>query len=315
MIGSGSRLLASTFSDRRTRKTELAIMRIVVTGASGQVGSYLIDTLTRGPFDIVAWSSQRSIARGEVPVRPVDLTDHRAVAAALTDADPDVLIHLAAVSSTDAARQDPRRCEALNIEATRFLAEWAAKRDRRLIYTSTDLVFDGLGSWYREDDPARPMTVYGQSKHAAERFVLDVPAGLVARLSLLYGPSRSGKDGYFDRATAALRAGTPQAFFADEHRTPLDYASASMILARLALSEARGLLHLGGPERLSRFELMRRAGTALGIDSDLVKSNHRSDAPSAEPRPADVSLDSSRLGQLFPDLECPRVEDALAVMS
>ena len=96
---------------------------------------------------------------------------------------------------------------------------------------------------------------------------------MVARLSLLYGPSRSGREGYFDRTTAALRAGLPQAFFIDEHRTPLDYATAARILVRLAESETPGLFHLGGPERLSRFELMRRAATALGIDPILVRPN------------------------------------------
>ena len=118
--------------------------------------------------------------------------------------------------------------------------------DRRLVYTSTDLVFDGSRSWYREEDPAQPILVYGQTKHAAERFVLDTPNGLVARLTLLFGPSRSGKEGYFDRTTAALKSGVPQAFFTDELRTPLHYAIAARILIRLAESETRGLLHVGG---------------------------------------------------------------------
>ncbi len=138
------------------------------------------------------------------------------------------------------------------------------------------------------------------------------PGGLVARLSLLYGPSRSGREGFFDRTMAALRAGTPQAFFTDEYRTPLDYATAAEILVRLAESETRGMIHVGGPERLSRFELMSRAAAALGIDPTLVRPNRRADVPFAEPRPADVSLDSSRLNRLFPDLNCLQVENALA---
>ena len=94
------------------------------------------------------------------------------------------------------------------------------------------------------------------------------PNGLVARLCLLFGPSRSGKEGYFDRTTAALKSGVPQAFFTDELRTPLHYAIASRILIRLAVSETRGLLHVGGSERLSRYELMRRAAAAWVSISD-----------------------------------------------
>jgi dTDP-4-dehydrorhamnose reductase len=287
-------------------------MRIVVTGASGHLGRYLIAGLKDGPHEIVGWSGT---FQGDVEgnaVRPVDLTDHRAVARALEDADPDVLIHAAAVSSAEAARRDPGRSLAVNVLATEFLSQWAAARDRRLVYTSTDLVFDGLSSWYAEEDEANPVLVYGQTKYAAERFALAMPRGLVARLSLLYGPSRSGKEGYFDRATTALRAGIPQAFFTDELRTPLHYAIASRILIRLAESETQGLIHVGGPERLSRYDLMRRVALALGIDPLLIQPNVRADVPLVERRPADVSLNSSRLISLFPDLDCPQIEEALS---
>jgi dTDP-4-dehydrorhamnose reductase len=289
-------------------------MRIVVTGASGQLGSYLIDRLIERAHELVAWSGRATEARGGIALRPVDLTDTGAVSRALADANPDVVIHAAAVSSAEGARRDPMKSHAVNVAATQHLAQWARAHDRRLVYTSTDLVFDGSKSWYREDDQAHTMLVYGQTKLAAERFVLDVPRGLVARLSLLYGPSRSKREGFFDRTVAALRAGIPQAFFTDEHRTPLDYLSASRILVRLAESKTAGTIHVGGSERLSRFELMGKAAAALGIDLSLLRPNRRADVPSAEPRPADVSLDCSRLHQLFGDMGCPKVEEAVAAI-
>jgi len=287
-------------------------MRILVTGASGQLGCYLIDRLAMGPHEVIAWSGRTQNVRGQLRVRPIDLTDSLAVTAALEEANPEVLIHLAAISSTEAVRRDPERDLAVNVSGTALLAEWAAKRDRRLLYTSSDLVFDGSKSWYGEDDPALPILEYGRTKRDSEPAVLATTRGLVARLSLLYGPSRSGTAGYFDRAMTAMRAATPQAFFADEFRTPLDYITASRILVRLAESAATGLIHVGGPERLSRFELMRRAASVLGVDRRFVRALRRADVPMAEPRPADVSLDTSRLLHLFPDLEFPGVEDALA---
>lgn len=288
-------------------------MRIVVTGASGQLGSYLIDRLIEGSHEIDAWSGQTIGERGGIRFRPVDLTDRGAVRRALADADPDAVIHAAAISSAEVARRDPARSHAINVDATRLLSEWAAEHNRRLVYTSTDLVFDGQKSWYREDDPAHPILVYGQSKLAAEPSVLATPNGLVARLSLLYGPSRCQRAGFFDRALASLRAGNPQAFFVDEYRTPLDYATAASLLVRLTLSETRGILHLGGTERLSRFELMRRAALASDIDPGLVLPNHRAEVAMPEPRPADVSLDCTRAHRLFDDLVWPNVENALAV--
>jgi dTDP-4-dehydrorhamnose reductase len=286
-------------------------MRIVVTGASGQLGSYLLDRLTEGSHEIIAWSGRASEMRGAIPLQAVDLADPRTVVAALEEADPDIVIHAAAISSTEAAYRAPKLAEAVNVAGTRCLAAWAARHDRRLLYTSTDLVFDGSRSWYREEDAPLPILEYGRSKRDAEPAVLATPRGLVARLSLLYGPSRSGKEGYFDRTIAAIRAETPQSFFSDEYRTPLDYLTASCVLVRLAESDLTGLVHIAGPERLSRFELMQRVAAGLGVDPSMIRANRRGDVPLTEPRPADVSLDTSRLWRHFPDLKCPGVEAAL----
>ena len=88
--------------------------------------------------------------------------------------------------------------------------------------------------------------------------------------------------------------------------------TAARLLIRLAVGDATGIIHAGGPERLSRFELMRRAATALGAEAGLVRANRRADVPTLEPRPADLSLDTSRLRARFPDLVLPTVEQALA---
>jgi dTDP-4-dehydrorhamnose reductase len=290
-------------------------MRIVMTGASGQLGTYLLDRLNGGGHEIHAWSGSQPGRRGGIGLDRVDVTSEDQLAAALAAADPEVLIHLAAISSAEAVRRDPDRARAVNIEATRRLAAWAARHDRRFLFTSTDLVFDGSKSWYREEQPAEPILEYGRTKRAAESFAIAVPRGLVARLSLLYGPARSDKPGFFDRAIALWQQGKPQAFFEDEFRTPLDYATAAEVLLRLAESETTGVIHVGGTERLSRFELMRRGALALGIDPTLVQRNHRADLNLPEPRPADVSLDTTRLARILPDLVRPSVAAALDMAS
>jgi dTDP-4-dehydrorhamnose reductase len=287
-------------------------MRVLLTGASGQLGAYLIDRLSASGHDLVAWSGSGPGLRGGVPLVPVDLTDPLPTLRALEAADPDVVLHAAALSAADAVRRDLERGWAINVFATRLLSEWCSRRDRRLVFTSTDLVFDGSKPWWREDDPAWPLLAYGRTKREAEPFVLAVPRGLVARVSLLYGPSLCGREGFFDRAMSALRLGRLQAFFVDEFRTPLNYATAAEILARLATTEVTGVLHVAGAERVSRFDLMRRAAVAMGLDADLVWGNRRSDVVMEEPRPADVSLDTTRLAGLLPDLVRPTIEEALA---
>jgi dTDP-4-dehydrorhamnose reductase len=283
-------------------------MRVVLTGASGQLGAYLRSALADAGYDVRAWGGRTAGA----PFRPVDLADPEATARALAEDDPGVIVHAAAVSAADAVCRDPGLAWGVNVGATERLARWCAARGRRLVFTSTDLVFDGSRPWWTESDPAAPVLEYGRTKRAAESAVLAAPRGLAARISLLFGPSRCGRPGFFDRAIAALRAGETRAFFDDEFRTPLHYACAAAILTRLVGAEAAGLIHVGGTERVSRYELMRRAAAALGLDPGLVRANRRAAVALAEPRPADVSLATARLAALLPDIARPPIEPALA---
>ena len=179
-------------------------MRILVTGASGQLGSYLAHELVRvGSSQLILWSRGTTGSRWGLEMRPVDLTDNSAMTTALEDGDPEVVIHAAAISTADQVRNAPELAWAVNVEATRRLAAWCGDRGRRLIFTSTDLVFDGARGWYREDDARTPVLAYGRTKAAAEPLVLQIPGGLVTRISLLYGPSRAGRASFFDRALQA----------------------------------------------------------------------------------------------------------------
>ena len=182
-------------------------------------------------------AGRRPTVAAGVDLIPVDLAAIDSIEPALDRADPDSVIHAAAISSAEAVRLDRPRAEAINVRATRRISEWAESRRRRVVFTSTDLVFDGTRPFRREDDPAEPVLAYGQTKRAAELALAPYRSAVVARLPLLFGLSRCGRPSFFDRAIEALRRGEPQSFFEDEYRTPLDYGSA-----------ARGL----GPTRLDR---------------------------------------------------------------
>ena len=286
-------------------------MRVLLTGASGQLGVYATDVLLEQGHQVVAWSGRTGGGRSGVTFEPVDLTNGALVETELARADPAAILHLAAISSAEGVRQDLAFARLVNVEATRRLAEWCGDRGRGFVFTSTDLVFDGSNSWRREADRAEPILAYGRTKREAELAVLAIPTALVARVSLLYGPSRCGRESYFDKTLAGLRQGVPQSMFEDEFRTPLDLLSAARALVGLLELGETGVVHVGGRERVSRYDLIRRAAIALRVAPMLVRPNRRSDTPSVEPRPADVSLDTTRLAKLLPDLVRPSIEEVV----
>lgn len=309
---------------------------LLITGSSGQLGAYLLAESWPVEQPIVAWSgpsgdsaSERADdgprgggqrgggqapGRGEPAgqrLRPVDLARPDEVAAAFRAARPERVVHLAAVSRVSTCRENPRLAERINVDATRLLVALAREWRARLLLASTDMVFDGRRGGYAEDDVAEPLSVYGRSKLAAERSVLDYEQGLVVRLSLLFGPSRNGRPNYFDAQCDALRQRRPLPLFTDEWRTPLSLPVAASVLRTLVLSDVTGLLHLGGPERLSRRQLGCKVAQALGVDESLVVADQAAHHAFAEPRPRDVSLDSRRIYRLFPDLPRPSCDEAL----
>jgi dTDP-4-dehydrorhamnose reductase len=297
--------------DSLENNREIVKMRVLVTGASGQLGSYVLDSLAATDHDVTAWSSSEAGFRGQIGLRPVDITSSL-LKESLRKCDPEVVIHLAAMSTAEGVRLDPAGGQKVNVEATARIAAWCAREDRGLVFTSTDLVFPGTRAWNAETDLPEPVLAYGRTKAEAERFVRAVPKGLVARVALLFGASKSGKDGYFDRTMGAIRRGEVQTLFVDEFRTPLHLKIAAQALVRLAEEGATGVVHVAGRERMSRFDLISRAAATLGIDPSLVKGNRQSEARFAEPRPADVSLETKRWDELIPDVLRPALEDCLS---
>jgi dTDP-4-dehydrorhamnose reductase len=290
-------------------------MRFLVTGASGQLGGYLLREIVKREWPVSAWSGARTGRLFGVELQPVDLSDTGQIRAAFHSAAPTTVISAAAISSMAECRRDPERAQQINTQATALLADLARQAEARFLFVSTDLVFEGEKGWYREQDPPLPLSCYARTKAAAETPVLAVPRSSVVRVSLLFGPSIVGRPYFFDEQVRALRESRPLTLFNDEWRTPLSLATAAQALLAIAQAEVTGILHIGGPERMSRLEMGQRLAAYLQADPSVIVAVPRSGVPAAESRPRDTSLDSSRWRALFPSLPWPSWEQALTEMA
>ncbi|MCI0464563.1 MAG: SDR family oxidoreductase [Gemmataceae bacterium] len=289
-------------------------MRVLVTGSSGQLGAYLLRELRGQGDEVIAWTGARTGELFNTPLRPVDLADREAVVTAFRAARPEGVLHAAALASVADCHRDPERAHAINTRASALLAELADDARARLVFVSTDLVFDGEKGNYREGDAPAPLSHYGRTKHEAEQAVLRTPHAAVVRVSLLFGPHLAGGVSFFEQQVRKLREGAGVVCFHDEWRSPLGLHLAAQNLLAVLRWGFEGLLHLGGAERLSRAEMGRRLAGTLGVDPALVTESSRCAVPAAEPRPRDVSLNSTRWRTLFPDQPWPSLEEALSQM-
>lgn len=276
--------------------------RVVVLGGTGFLG---VPTVERALAARREGTEVISVARHpegrELREVAFDLERTDAVDGLLEDLDPHVVLLLAAVARTDVCESEPDRALRVNTRAPAAVARWCARRERRLVHVSTDLVFSGEAheGRYREDDPVGPLHVYGRTKARSETEVLAAcPRALVVRLPLLAGDSRGTGAGASDSLLGAARAGRVSSLFVDEWRTPLDVDDAARGLLELAEQPVHGLLHLVGPWRLSRFELGHRVLSAAGFSEAEARERIRpvthDELDLVPPRPRDVSLDGSR---------------------
>lgn len=233
--------------------------RMLVTGATGYLGRVLVATARADGWDVVAVGSA-----------DCDVRDRRAVDTLLAGVAPDVVIHTAYV-------RDAPHAQAVTVDGTAHVANASVAVGARLLHLSTDVVFDGrAGRPYREPDAQSPITPYGRAKATAEHFVKTLaPRALVVRTSLIYG----GPDGPVSPHEAGAHDPTAT-FYDDEVRCPVQVDDLAAALVELAASDLAGILHVAGPEAVSRRQF-----------AELIRRGPVRHAPAPPGRPLDCRLD------------------------
>ncbi len=271
--------------------------RLLITGAGGFLGWNLCRELVK-TWEIVGTVRSEPVPLDYVRSIALDLTDPAVLRRTFRDVRPEAVIHAAAASRPDRCQQEPARTARINVEVPVLLAELCADSRIPLVFTSSDLVFDGRHPPYREEDPVSPLSVYGEQKAEAEAEILKrCPSAVVCRMALMFGEAGPTGASFLQPMVRALRRGEALKLFVDEVRTPLSGRDAAAGLA-LALESASGILHLGGPERISRYRFGRLLAQVLEIPEAKLVPTLRRDVKTPAPRPADVSLECSKARRL-----------------
>jgi dTDP-4-dehydrorhamnose reductase len=261
---------------------------LLVTGASGYLGRAVLGS-SEPPVVATRLTSVPSRAPALEWVE-LDVRDATAVEAVFARVRPAAVIHTA-------YRQDGPGFEETNVTGSANVAAAAASLGARLVHISTDVVFDGASERpYREDDEPNPLGPYGRSKLEAEQEVLRAhPDALVVRTSLMVGGPEPGTQ---ERTVlAAARGESEIVFFEDELRSPVLVDDLAAALVELSGRSETGLLHVAGPEPVSRYELACMIAAAHGLPPESLRRGRIADS-GLERAPRCV-LDSSRARALL----------------
>jgi len=265
-------------------------VRIAVTGASGLLGSEVVEQARARGWDVAP------LTRTELDVRDAD-----AARRMLRAARPDAVVHCAAYTAVDRAESEPDLARAVNVDGTRHVAEATAAIGARLVYVSTDYVFDGTKRTpYLPDDETGPLSVYGATKLEGERAAVAAePSALVVRTSWLYGRS-----GFVPAILRKAASAETLRVVDDQHGRPTWAPDLAEAVLDLLASDARGVYHAAGGGACTWFELAREALQARGLDVPMRPISSADFGAPAE-RPAysvlDVSATEARLGRPMRD--------------
>ena len=261
--------------------------RAIITGAAGLIGQYLVKTAPRWAPD----RDMQGLTRADL-----DLTDRTNVERTWQSIKPNAVIHCAALSRTKDCEQDPEQARRINVEVTAHLAQLS--QDIPFIFLSSGEVFDGRTGWYGEMDEPNPINVYGQTKLEAEQAVLQNPRHTVVRIVLTAGTSETSNRSFVEDMCRTAKAGKDMTLYEDEFRCPLPAGVIARVIWELVDCKQPGLYHLGGSDRLSRWEI----GETLlpwcpEFKGHMMKGSARNHVGS--PRPADLSLRCDKIQSLL----------------
>ncbi len=276
-------------------------MRVLITGATGYLGTAMREAVPVG-VEVIA----TGFSRGPLSL---DVTDQQAVEVAVNHHRPDVVVHLAAVSVTAAAADEPDRAAAVNVAGAQTVAAVTGRSGIRLVAISTDLVFDGTAAPYDENAAPHPINAYGASKLAGEQAITSEHfAPLILRTSVLVGRDRADRYPFTTYVVRQAQAGLKVELFENERRNFFPVTHAAAAIWESAANQVTGVLHIGATESMSRLEFGRRLLEAAGLNERLASS-----ATGPPDRPSDLTLTVDRAQALLAT-PMPTLDEVMAEM-
>ena len=242
---------------------------------------------------------QREVSLAGTEGVPVQLESVDAISRSLDEIEPGAVVHAAALTNVEQCELNPNQARHVNVVLAENVAAACARAGVQLVHISTDHLFAGDAPLVDETHPVSPVNVYGRSKAEAELRVLDAyPETLVVRTNF-FGWGTAYRSSFSDAVITSLRGGRPIALFQDVFYTPILIESLVRAVHELLDRGARGIFHLSGDERVSKFDFGVLVAREFALDARLIEMARISDRRELVRRPQDMSLSNARARALL----------------
>lgn len=270
--------------------------RLLITGASGLLGNKIVE-LARRDYKVVPLHNTRPIHFDSLKL---DITDQKQVSDFFSRLKPDVVIHAAAETNVDRCETEKELAQKINVDVTGNIAVACSKADAKMIYTSTDYVFNGEKGFYAEEDTPNPINHYGLTKLEGENQAKKLCKNyVILRTSVLYG-WHPWKQNFVTWVINSLKQKKEVSIVADHFNTPTLADNLAEITIEVMQKDLQGLYHASGSQRISRYEFAQQIAKTFNLDDDLIKPSKMSQISvwKAE-RPKDSSLNTNKIKRLL----------------
>jgi len=263
--------------------------RILICGANGLLGQRLSLMLsTQNDYEVLSTSVERSFVFDKMLLdyNQLDITNRSDVKSLISSYQPDVILNAAAATNVDWCESHREEAWKANVIAVENLAEASRKVGAKLIHVSTDYIFDGKNGPYDEEAQPNPIGYYGKTKLASENAVRVAEIShTILRTIVLYGSGIDVKANFALWVVNNLKAGKQITVVDDQLGNPTFVSDLAMAMIKAFELNREGIFHIGGGDRLSRYDFALQAAEVFGLDASLIKRIKTSDLKQDSPRP------------------------------